>query len=403
MTTRTSNGARSAELAATPDTGRTYSKDYWDLVLEQLGKHTLFKVGMFVLAILYGLAIFAPLIGNDRPYVLVAVDRGAYDAALRGASSIAASAVRKLAAAESGSESGSLAEAERELQAVSTRFDVMRLHLSSADGEDLDALEQDLRAARERVGRGQDLGDEQVEDLAGRVGELATQFAPLAADAPDDAVGKRLVPHTSYPILKSIGWGSIFFMVLWLVGATFPLWNRLWNRRILRGDRSAIRRARTAKWGVLAGVPLVAMIGWILFVGGGDAAFDVAPYKEGLTDGTIVPSEPPRFAPLPYGYAELHEEEMFRPPTWWKYAQLDSDGRYIHGLRRPKADLVTGYLPPPVPTIVRFAEPWPNSPVRHLAGTDEQDATSSSACCGAVASAWPSGSSPPLCSPSSAS
>ena len=32
---------------------------------------------------------------------------------------------------------------------------------------------------------------------------------------------------------------------------------------------------------------------------------------------------------------------------------------------------VTGYMPPPTPTEVRFGEPWPNAPHRHLAGTDE--------------------------------
>ena len=42
------------------DEGSTYSKDYWDLVGEQLSKRALFKVGMAVLALLYGLAIFAP-------------------------------------------------------------------------------------------------------------------------------------------------------------------------------------------------------------------------------------------------------------------------------------------------------------------------------------------------------
>ncbi len=61
----------------------TYSKDYWDLVLEQLAQRRLFKGGMAVLAILYGLAIFAPLIGNDRPYKLVAIDYSEYARATR--------------------------------------------------------------------------------------------------------------------------------------------------------------------------------------------------------------------------------------------------------------------------------------------------------------------------------
>ena len=37
----------------------TYSKDYWDLVFEQLGKRPLFKIGMAILALLYASAIYA--------------------------------------------------------------------------------------------------------------------------------------------------------------------------------------------------------------------------------------------------------------------------------------------------------------------------------------------------------
>ena len=65
------------------DEGPIYSKDYWDLVLEQLFQRKLFRVGMAVLALVYGLAIFAPLIGNDRPYKLVAIDYSEYARATR--------------------------------------------------------------------------------------------------------------------------------------------------------------------------------------------------------------------------------------------------------------------------------------------------------------------------------
>ena len=45
---------------------REYSKDYWDLVFDQLAKRRLFKLALTVLALLYGLAIYAPFLGNDR-------------------------------------------------------------------------------------------------------------------------------------------------------------------------------------------------------------------------------------------------------------------------------------------------------------------------------------------------
>ncbi|MDE0891985.1 MAG: hypothetical protein OSB14_07355, partial [Planctomycetota bacterium] len=74
----------------------TYSKDYLDLVLEQLAKRRLFRGGMAVLALLYGLAIFAPLIGNDRPVKLVAIDYGAYERAVQGTARLSTIALDRL-------------------------------------------------------------------------------------------------------------------------------------------------------------------------------------------------------------------------------------------------------------------------------------------------------------------
>ena len=65
-----------------------YSKDYWDLVFEQLGRRPLFKVAMAVLAIVYASAIYAPLIANGRPYVIEAIDLGGYRSATSSLSSV---------------------------------------------------------------------------------------------------------------------------------------------------------------------------------------------------------------------------------------------------------------------------------------------------------------------------
>jgi hypothetical protein len=61
----------------------TESKDYWDLVFEQLGRRKLFKVALSILTLLYGVAAFAPLLVNDKPYVIEAVDLDVYDRAVR--------------------------------------------------------------------------------------------------------------------------------------------------------------------------------------------------------------------------------------------------------------------------------------------------------------------------------
>jgi len=373
--TEANDQAPAAALEPLPsDPNASYSKDYWDLVLDQLLKHGLFKAGLAVLALLYGLAIFAPLISNDRPYKLVAIDYGAYESSLRGVGVLAGQAVDALVEAEDPAAAAD--KVSRNVSAVSTRLDVMERYLPESEVEPLDAYEADLVAALAAAESGAPLSEEAGAELIARGREIATAYRPIRHDALDaedeaSAAGKRLVPHTSYPLPASLHWFSVFFMVLWLVWASFPLWNSLWNQGLLEGHKERIRRARSAKWGVLLGVPLLVAIAWGVLGTGDGGAFDVAPYKQGLTKGTIVPVEAPLLAPITYGYAELHKEESFRPPTWQRNAQLDTDGRYIHGLRQAKPDTVTGYLPPAVPTEVRFGEPWPNAPHRHLAGTDE--------------------------------
>ena len=63
--------------------GAGYSKDYWDIVFDQLKKRRLFKLALAVLALLYASAIYAPLLANDRPFVLEAINYKEYELALK--------------------------------------------------------------------------------------------------------------------------------------------------------------------------------------------------------------------------------------------------------------------------------------------------------------------------------
>ncbi|MCP4964583.1 MAG: hypothetical protein GY926_05065, partial [bacterium] len=74
---------------------RFYSKDYWDLVFEQLGKNFLFRASMVILALLYASAIYAPFVANDRPFVIEAIDYKEYGAATKGIRSVCSSVVRQ--------------------------------------------------------------------------------------------------------------------------------------------------------------------------------------------------------------------------------------------------------------------------------------------------------------------
>jgi peptide/nickel transport system permease protein len=347
-----------------------YSKDYWDLVLEQLAKRKLFNVGMAVLALLYGLAIFAPLIGNDRPFKLVAVNYGEYDSAVRAVGRLSTVALDRIH--DNGPDLSERARlSQREVTAVSTRLELIRSFLASSDQVALNEFEASLIRNHQRALQGETTHtEEEFWPLQDKAKSFATDYASAPHGSEEGAPGKHLVPSTRYPLAEGLGWGSIAFMVLWVLLATFPLWNRLWNH-LLASDRERIRRARGAKRTLCLGLPALAAVLWVVLVGGGAPAFDVSPFKRGLTDGSVVALEAPIMAPVPLGYAETHKEEGFRPPTWTASSRLDSEGRYMRGLRVAKPDAITGYLPPATPVEVRYSEPWPNAPHRHLAGTDE--------------------------------
>jgi peptide/nickel transport system permease protein len=369
MTNESMTSSVLSAAGSEPSEEEIYSKDYLDLVLEQLGKRMLFKVGMAVLALLYGLAIFAPLIGNDRPLKLVSIDYGAYERSVEGAGRFSKRALGRLD--KTRDDLSERSDFEREVTAVSTRLAVMKEYLPSEEHASLDEFEAALFEAQRSL-----LEDAQA-DTGAALRSLEEQAKSFAVDykaAPHgsgaDAPGKHLIPSTRYPLAEGLGWGSVSFMVLWLLLASFPLWNRAWNHS-LGDDRERIRRSRGAKRMLCFGLPAFVGVLWVMIVGGGSPAFDVSPFKRGLTDGSIVPYEAPIMAPVPLGYAETHKEEGFRAPTWTANSRVDSDGRYMRGLRVVKPDAVTGFLPPATPVEVRFSEAWPNAPHRHLAGTDE--------------------------------
>ncbi|QDU66657.1 ABC transporter permease [Engelhardtia mirabilis] len=369
---RTSSSPGPRGPARLIDEGANYSKDYWDLVFEQLAHRGMFKFGMWVLAVLYGLAIFAPLIGNDRPYKLVAIDYGGYERANRAIGGLVGAAVDRIAAAQTEADLEQAATAsERELEAVSVRIETMRTYLPAQEHPALNDLEAEFQSlvASAREGRAPPQGE--LDSLASAALAVSAEYVSTGPKPTAESTGKRLIAHRSYPLAEGLGWGSVVFIVLWVMLVTYPGWSKVWNRGWLGGDRERIRDHRRYKLALVIGVPALAGLLWAALIGGGAPAFDLSPYKRALTDGTMVAVEPPLLAPVPIGYSETHNEENFRPPTWLASSRLDSNGRYMTGLRVAKPDPITGYLPPPTPTEVRFGEAWPNAPHRHLAGTDE--------------------------------
>ena len=311
MTNESMNSSALSAAGSEPIEEEIYSKDYLDLVLEQLGKRKLFKFGMAVLAILYGLAIFAPLIGNDRPLKLVSIDYGAYERSVEGAGRLSTIALGRLD--KTRDELSERINFEREVTAVSTRLAVMKEYLPSIEHAALDEFEAALFETQRSLLEA-DTGTA-LQSLEEQAKSFAFDYKAAPHGSGAEAPGKHLIPSTRYPLAEGLGWGSVSFMVLWLLLASFPLWNRAWNQS-LGGDRERIRGSRGAKRLLCFGLPAFVGVLWVVIVGGGSPAFDVSPFKRGLTDGSIVPYEAPIMAPVPLGYAETHKEEGFRAPTW---------------------------------------------------------------------------------------
>ncbi|MDA8620871.1 ABC transporter permease [Planctomycetota bacterium] len=373
-----------------------YSKDYWDLVFEQLGKRTLFKVGVAILTLLYGVAIFAPVIANDRPFKVESVDLKSYGSALRILRPMATTANRlaqqsdadfaaSLADAAAGAPTTRAAAARVEFEAATLRLATMRSMLPD------DAAEP-LAAFQEHFSKGADLLDAgDIEGAAAEFGEAKTVARALRKDlkaldpAKPDAGGVPLISRTERPLLESIAAWEVVLMVLWLLWASWPLWNRLWNGLLLGGDRERIRRARRLKLAACFGLAILSSALWRSTFGP-TAEFDFATHKQGITDGSVVllakgkttadlAADPEAaqgalvWPMVPFGYDELHADEKFRPPTWTEGSARDPETGLPLDL--VGEELAGGLAPAEVAIQVRVGEPELNAASRHPLGTDE--------------------------------
>lgn len=372
---KTAPPAPNAPAASAPV--KAYSKDYWDLVFEQLGRNRLFKLAMAVLALLYASAIYAPLLANDQPFMIEGVNRSEYGDAHRtlypavlGASSLVKKTPEEYLEQRTEGSTQTFDEAlNSEREGITTRVEAMKAWLPEADRAPLDGLvakiDEAFAAARANdVPRATELGSE-AKDLAKA---LRIDYKPLDPEKPDDG-GKSLRPLTRYPLFDTLTWAEVFFMVLWALVLTWPLWNRFVNRTLLTGDRARIRRARKPKFATVIGVSVLCAVLW--FVISEDAGTNKSSsFKAEITAGQIdvVSSVMPL---IPYGFAETNGAENFRPPTWRPISEISEEGHYVRGARVPKADSVTGYVQPAKPVVVLYGEPERNAATRHILGTDK--------------------------------
>ncbi len=317
-------------------------------------------LALAVLALVISSAVFAPFLASARPYTLLAVDRGAYEASLVELEPLLRSwnerlidaAAARQALREDDPQSVHAAwEAHaallREVRAVELRLSTVRRH-AGAEREaqvPLDALELRLRGWTGKVHAGEldDLGP--AADLSASAAKLRDSHRPLDPSG----AGMRLRLQRTFPLFSDLGWWDWFAAFAWL--ATIVLFaRRLPTRRWLAGGAVAF---------------LLAMLCSAAFrAPSGLATREV---KLGIASGAIEISSA-WFPPIPFGRDETRLSEASRPPTWMAAAEIDESGRYVRGPRSERA--ASGREPANLPVAVLPAEPAHNSPVRHVRGTD---------------------------------
>ncbi len=385
------------------EAAEVYSKDYWDLVLEQLFKRKLFKVGMVVLALMYGAAIYAPFIANDRPYQFEGVDLQEYGSAAKSLNPVVSSMSRILKASDedyqaqltkagtwgdSGAAPQSRGEAlSTEMEALDLRLDRIRSYLPE-DATDVREGLSAMRGLLEEASLAFTTGD--GEGALAKVKEAKKQARSFrkglrAADPKDpEAGGLNLVAKAESPLWDDLSPLEIFIMVFWAFVMAWPLWNAGINK-LLKGDRESIRNWRRRKFGLVMLFSIAAALLWLGTWGAGGNMNQNAKYKRGLSDGSLIAIQEGTslldtgnefevpWAWIRYGTAETHNEEQFRPPTWKASAKTDEEGRWVQNKEMVDSDLATqgGFEATYEKVIVREGEPGMNSGFRHMAGVDE--------------------------------
>ncbi len=336
------------------------TEGHWGRVRVRLGRRRLFAFALFTLSVLYGAAIFAPLIANDRPYVLEAIDYKSYEAARKrlyfsvlGLDGLLEKTASEYEKTRTGGSVQTYADALRaEGQALSHAIATMGCYLDEETASGLGVFQSEF----ERVIR---FGLEERRQEAGRlVLELKQRAMQVREDyrASETAgeghsvVGVSLKAHRSYPLFASLSAFEVFFMVLWVGAVGLHLTRRTSFRRF---------------GGLLALCSLAAVLTWSVQKGGENSYYPA--YKDGLTSGKIQAVRAV-FPPLAFGFAEAGSESH-RPPTWHRSSEIDAEGFYAYGHRSGEADEF-GIAAPANPVEVRFAEPERNSAWRHPLGTD---------------------------------
>ena len=339
------------------------SRGPWVHLIERLRRRKLAVAAFSALALIITSAIYAPIIANDRPYVMEAIDYGAYESARETLVTLAGEFELGLRVPQGESAKWSklplppeLVSRARERQhGIHVRLESMRRCLADGVADERLAQLDEIVEQTMQVGVRSDRVSAAA--IATAVVKQAEQIrSDFAARDPrrPGSQGRELAALTSHPLFEALSQLDVFAMAVWpwlLVIAVRAL-----RRRSLRN---------VALFG--CAMSLMIAYSWSKVFPPGPSLSNSP--KAGIESGDIVVKSAV-FPPLAVGFAETNMTEVFRPPTWTDAAEIDEQGRYVRGARRPVEDPATGFTPAATPVEVRAGECTRNCKWRHALGTD---------------------------------
>jgi peptide/nickel transport system permease protein len=303
---------------------------------------------------LFALALCAPLIANDLPYALRALDRGSYERARRELARVVDHAGERLA-------TGEARALALECAAALERCARVRRELApgqpAPEGE-LERLELALRSAPARLG-------EDAEQRARAAADLRLQGE--RAQAALEQGPAQLRARVRWPLFSALHplEAAALAALAGALGATaFAALRRVWTR-----TSGPPRRARRGPRGLALACALCALLaGAGSYVAGASGGPPLA-FKAAVQSGelelhwAVLP-------PLPFGWRETNAGEGLRPPTWTEAARMREDGTYERDAVMSGDSAFADFRPVGEPVRVLAFEPALNSAWRHPFGTD---------------------------------
>jgi len=306
------------------------------------------------LLVLLALALCAPLLANDLPYALRAVDRGSYARALRELERVVDHAGERLAAGEARG-------LELECAAALERCARVRRELAS----DQPALESEL-ARLERV----------LREAPRQITADSASRARAAAELREQGVRTHGALESAPALLRARLRWPLFAALHPLEAAALAALAAAVLGRAAGALLRVVRRARgresarpNATRALVLGSALAALVAGASASTAWTSRAPPLAFKAAVQSGELE-LQWASMPPLPFGWRETNPGEGLRPPTWTASARMRTDGSYERE-PAPAADpAFAGFAPQSEPVRVLAFEPALNSPWRHPFGTD---------------------------------